>query len=1057
MNDKQHRDLALNEVESYIVQAPAGSGKTELLTQRYLKLLSVSNNPENVIAMTFTKKAVSELTQRVIDSLISTQHSRPNEQHKQITFDLACAVMERSNQEKWNLIEMPQRLKISTIDGLSNLITNRYSTESQLIPKRIMEQAWERERAYKHAAEQTLLAINDPEYQSIVGSVLLYLDNNVENFYKLIIRMLSKRDQWLSRLYRGETLDPVSLKDSACRIIVGHLKILEQEAEQHLKADFFELLSVNTLATYSKIKSIPAANIDNLNDWRSICSICLTQDRWRKTVNVKNGFPKELKEQKDKFIAILNNLSSNETLRQLLYEVTLLPDVELPQPQAEILHDISQVLKLCVAQLKILFDKEQACDYIEVSLQAEAALDDNSSISDVALFLDYKINHILIDEFQDTSSSQFSLLEKLLKNWQQSSGKSLFLVGDPMQSIYRFRESQVGLFLQVKELGIANIKPKFLQLNTNFRSSKTIVDGNNDIFSKIFPKFENIYKGAINYSFSDANSKTNKDSAIEFYPFGLNQHQNEAIKVAEIINNHITTNPSHEIAVLVRNRSHLKDIVLTLKEQGIDYEALKTTAFKDHIFTRDMISLTRALLHLGDKLAWLSILRAPWCGLLLEDLLVMSSNKEMIIIEQLVDVNILNQLTDDGQLRVAHITGIMNNVISNMGRFSFVELLSFAIDKLIPQNYLKTQELLIKEQYLQIIYECESKQTLNIETINSMLDELYAPSVSSNVKLMTIHQAKGLEFDTVIIPGLGRRPQNDKPPIIHIKEFADNSLLLAPTKSYTEMDDSNTYSYLKYIDSQQDKFEIMRLLYVAMTRAKSNICLLGCANKNNSASVKTFLWLLVPFYRNRLEDLDSAVEDTEYKKQEAPKLLRYSPFKIPNKTLEINYEEIDYQLSLDRLFKSLLGTLIHQYFEFGLFDPNEGNIKLELKRTGISPNKINESVKFILKMLNNTKQDPIFSWLFKERESTLVEAEFIGEESIVVIDRLFIDDDILWIIDFKTSQPSDNEPLSSFVLRQQKEHNKQLLLYKEILASIYNNEIKCAIYCPSVQNLIEVH
>jgi ATP-dependent exoDNAse (exonuclease V) beta subunit len=186
-------------------------------------------------------------------------------------------------------------------------------------------------------------------------------------------------------------------------------------------------------------------------------------------------------------------------------------------------------------------------------------------------------------------------------------------------------------------------------------------------------------------------------------------------------------------------------------------------------------------------------------------------------------------------------------------------------------------------------------------------------------------------------------------------------------------------------------------------------------------------------------------------------LLRYSPFKIPNKTLEINYEEIDYQLSLDRLFKSLLGTLIHQYFEFGLFDPNEGNIKLELKRTGISPNKINESVKFILKMLNNTKQDPIFSWLFKERESTLVEAEFIGEESIVVIDRLFIDDDILWIIDFKTSQPSDNEPLSSFVLRQQKEHNKQLLLYKEILASIYNNEIKCAIYCPSVQNLIEVH
>ncbi len=85
MNDKDNRNLALNENESFIIQAPAGSGKTELLTQRYLKLLSVSHNPENVIVMTFTKKAVNELTKRVIDSLMLTKYPRPKEPHKQQT------------------------------------------------------------------------------------------------------------------------------------------------------------------------------------------------------------------------------------------------------------------------------------------------------------------------------------------------------------------------------------------------------------------------------------------------------------------------------------------------------------------------------------------------------------------------------------------------------------------------------------------------------------------------------------------------------------------------------------------------------------------------------------------------------------------------------------------------------------------------------------------------------------------------------------------------------------------------------------------------------------
>ncbi|MBT6327367.1 MAG: UvrD-helicase domain-containing protein, partial [Candidatus Thioglobus sp.] len=120
MSDQAQRDEALDVTRSFIVQAPAGSGKTELLAQRYLKLLSICDDPENVMAMTFTNKAVDELTERVLSSLKSTNEPRPKQAHKQITYDLALKVMERSQNRNWQLLQMPQRLKIFTIDGLSS-------------------------------------------------------------------------------------------------------------------------------------------------------------------------------------------------------------------------------------------------------------------------------------------------------------------------------------------------------------------------------------------------------------------------------------------------------------------------------------------------------------------------------------------------------------------------------------------------------------------------------------------------------------------------------------------------------------------------------------------------------------------------------------------------------------------------------------------------------------------------------------------------------------------------------------------------------------------------
>lgn len=1060
MNDTKQRAQALDITQSFIVQAPAGSGKTELLTQRYLKLLSVCENPENIIAMTFTNKAVDELSKRVLSALKSTQKSRPTLAHKQTTFDLATKVMLRSDAKNWQLLQNSKRLKISTIDGLSSLISNRYPLESQLVPYQIMAKKWQQDAAYKYAAMQTLLMIDDEQHGKVIANLLLYLDNNIERFYRLMIQMLAKRDQWLTRLYQGDALNVEALKQSAKQIVSQHLFDLEKVAKTHLNTQFFQSLQGNTHPRYSKIKALPNAKIDALELWQDLADLLLKggvgkKNEWRQSVNIKNGFAPEAKAQKLKFVEFLETLQNQDDFRDLLFGVLNLPEIDFSQAQADTLAVIAQVLKLCTAQLNVYFEQQQAHDFIQVALNANQALDGRISVSDAALFLDYQLQHLLIDEFQDTNASQFNTLEKLIDQWQVGDDKTLFLVGDPMQSIYRFRESQVGLFLQVKARGIANIEPISLVLNANFRSSQSIVERNNEFFKNIFPKHEDIYQGAIAYSPSQSASDFVNEAAVNFRLFAPNQLEKQAQIVVGIVQQKLGDFPDGEVAILVRNRSHLRAIIPLLKQHNIAFEGVKTTALKEHLLTRDLFSLTKALMHLGDKLAWLSVLRSPFCGLILDDLLILSKSDERIIYQQLNDKKTLSKLSQDGQMRAQHLHNCLQGVIDNQGRFNFVELLIYALQQLGITAGLSTLETMIKDQFLQIIYECESQQLLNIATIEAALAELYAPSENARVKLMTIHQSKGLEFDTVIMPSLGAIPANDKPPIMHIKTFADDSLLLAPIKSALESDESITYQYLKFVDAQQNKFETMRLLYVGMTRAKQNLHLLGAVNQSGKAAAKSLLALLMEFYQKRFTKLPKSDIEATIEAQ-APKLQRFKQLIAPINKPQNRGENIQYQHNFERLFKSVLGTLVHQYYQQEFFTPSTQNLNARLIEIGTPPKKIEQYRVQIMTLLNNTQRDTQFDWLFKKRPSTLTEAEFVADNSIITIDRLFIDNDILWIIDFKTAEPAQNETIAQFIKHQQSQHTEQLLLYKQTLSKIYDNEIKCALYCPAVSQLIEI-
>ena len=254
-------------------------------------------------------------------------------------------------------------------------------------------------------------------------------------------------------------------------------------------------------------------------------------------------------------------------------------------------------------------------DFTEITLSALRALGDQESPTDLALYLDHQIQHLLIDEFQDTSVVQFTLFEKLISTWDQDTDHSVFLVGDPMQSIYRFRNAEVGLFLKAKNQGIGPIELEFLELTTNFRSKSSIVKWFNQTFEHVFPPEEDASIGAIPYSQAHS-ANSDHDGKICYYaePLDTTQPHQEIIETIQ------KTPVSDTVAILVRSRSQLSTILPALHRAGIPFNAIDIEPLTETIEIQDCLSLTLALLHRSDDIAWLSLLRTPFCGLNLKQI-----------------------------------------------------------------------------------------------------------------------------------------------------------------------------------------------------------------------------------------------------------------------------------------------------------------------------------------------------------------------------------------------------------------------------------------------------
>ena len=527
--DFEERQRALDVRCSFIVQAPAGSGKTELLVQRYLKLLATVEKPEEIVAITFTRKAAAEMRKRVIEKLSP---------------------------------ELAPRLRIQTIDALCAALSRQMPVLARFGAQPLV--AEDGSELYREAAARTLADITPP-----VARLLAHLDNNVAEAIALLDGMLERRDQWLRKTGDAPT---------------------REELESTLAAERGRLIR-NAQAL------LPGASQDLAKE------LLTKEGTWRKRNKQAQA------------------LGDNEPLRLALVALLTVPPASYSATQWEALEAILALLKPALAQLLALFGERGEVDFTQIAHGALLALGTPEEPTDLLLSMDARVRHLLVDEFQDTSNSQWELVERLTAGWQAGDGRTVFVVGDPMQSIYRFRDAQVGLFLRARRAGLPDVELEPLTLSTNFRSQAKIVDWVNEAFPNVLPAAEDEASGAVPYTPSVSFHEATPDGAPTLDTFA--DRDGEAQRVVELVRS-----AKGKTAILVRNRKHLDAIVPAFKDAGIRFRAVEIEQLGEKQVVQDLYALTRALTHVADRVAWLAILRAPWCGLTLDELCAFFEGKD---------------------------------------------------------------------------------------------------------------------------------------------------------------------------------------------------------------------------------------------------------------------------------------------------------------------------------------------------------------------------------------------------------------------------------------------
>ncbi len=1116
-DDERARTDALDVSRSFIVQAPAGSGKTELLIQRYLCLLATVENPEEVLAITFTRKAAAEMRLRVVLALQrAASGESPDAAHEKITLHAARGVLARDHEAAWDLIDNPRRMRIQTLDSLNASIARMRPLTAGATSGVATVDLGEMSALYRRAAAATLDWLGEQgDAGRATEQVLLHVDNNTGIYIDYLSRMLRTRDQWLPFVSAGLMTDDEAnalrqrFELSLEKIVVAHLQSLLSAAPGAAATEIGELAQYasanlkqegNTDALICRLDGLsemPSANASSLDTWRALAEFLLKQDGdLRKQIDKRIGFPPNNKTMKQRMSDLLESLAAEALFIDLLQATRDLPPVRYTNEQWSVLLSLFRLLPIAVAELQRLSAARGVTDYIEIALSAGTALGTAEQPGDVALLLDYQLRHILVDEMQDTSKAQYRMLEALTGGWQADDGRTLFCVGDPMQSIYRFRNAEVAQFLLAKDNGIGALPLEPLILRRNFRSGENLVHWFNTVFPVVLPDVDDAANGAVSYSEAVAVERLAGQGEFHLYPVIGNDKQSEAEQSLTVIKRTLSEYPHDDMAVLVRGRGHLPALLLKLREAAIPYQAVDIDRLTDLPEIIDVLALTRAFVHLGDRIAWLGLLRSPWVGLGWADLhqLVFGARHETIW-ELLLNVQRIAALSTAGQQAAHGFVECVRPFMASDRSMPLHRRVEDAWFRLGGPGLLQDASAVVNVyRYLEILSSLETGGTLaDVVELQEQLGSEYVSTVgSARLQIMTMHKAKGLEFDHVLLHGLGRYPRPGGTSVMSWFDLPDahgsEEKIISPVGRRDELARDPVHRFIEKTRAAKDAHEKGRLLYVACTRARKSLHLVGNVDIGNdgesirkppSNSLLSLLWPAVAStYLKAFESYAAPAKVAGESIWLQPTLHRFdAPWSLPDlppvpgqapvaDDEEGGAYKVDYHWV--GAAARLAGTVVHRWLQRA----SDGRVKLEigaldelravsrrwLRELGAGGDALDAICERVETALDGVLSDEKGRWLIAgEGTAELpLSGPVNGRIQSIVIDRLRIDDDgTHWIVDYKTSTHEGGK-LQDFLRSECERYRGQLQKYARVYGAFAGVRPRCALYFPMLREWVEI-
>lgn len=1012
-----------------LVSAGAGSGKTTVLTKRIIEKLKKGNSIDNFLVLTFTNAAASEMKTR-IKKAIKDEGNMEEELAKLDIADVTTfdAFLLKLVKKYSYILNMNSKINIGDSLSLNKLLDEVIDSVFLDIYKEI-----DRDKT--------------SGYFELFNNYFVFNDDNlkinIKSLYYIYSNILNKDEQRnkISNEFIEESfLDYENYLNSLCRDIIKEVNILkaiytDDKTQEKIEEKMLSYEAFDSINTYDGLKSL----LENFQKEK-----VTGFNKSENSIEIKRVF-KNLNNKVDYLISKTILKDKEEILEEEKnkYEIK------------DKLFDILEEIKKRYLNEKI---KTQVFDYADIMDLALILLQNEDVLKEVK---DQYVE-ILVDEYQDTNDFQNYFIS-LLEN------DNLYLVGDVKQSIYGFRNANPKNFNFLLEKYNKNKDDNVINLLDNFRSREEVLDSVNNVFSKLMTKDI----GDINYSDKHALSYGNKSYELkdeklsyqtEFYSY-LSDDLKEAYDIHSkeiepyIIANDIINKLKNKYQVgngKLRNATYSDFVILTRNKTDymhynkvfeefkipidIQMEDYLNDKYNYDILT--LLSLLKLVSNPNDNLSKISILRS-FLYLSEEqkiyDYVIKGiKSKELLDIEEKIDyIRSLNI----GNLE------LLLDVIYN--EFNFYEKvvkldnivgLVKRIDKInsIAASYtLEGKNLDDFVKYIEYSLE-EEDNKLEVESNTDSLD---------SVKLMTIHKSKGLEFNIVYLPNLNTKILRSKKDLI---DFNNNYGFIMPKiKNYVKED--GFLKHLNYLNEfNKELNESIRLLYVAMTRAKEKVIFLSDEKRRASSDAD----LLYFESLKTLEDLIFSSINPEFKYISE---LEFN-YEAPNKQIDIigqkfNYKEVKLKKNIVRKNKFSkdvtsilkkdqknsinLGIYMHEFLE-----------KIDLKKLIDK-----EYLKEVLDVTDNELLKEVIIKISKEDILNEIinywtEYEFYYEDEKAslhgVIDLLIETKDNVYIIDYKLSN-IDSE-----------EYNKQVLNYKKYISSYFKKDIKCYLYSLLKNDIKEV-